>query len=52
MSSEGERGERKFKQVGTRPIRHDGLEKVTGRARFGADYTLPGTLQGLSLIHI
>jgi len=39
--------ERKFKQVGSRPIRHDGLDKVTGRARFGADYTLPGTLQGV-----
>lgn len=39
--------ERKFKQVGSRPIRHDGLDKVTGRARFGADYTLPGALQGV-----
>ena len=32
----------KFKQVGSRPVRHDGLEKVTGRARFGADVSLPG----------
>jgi CO/xanthine dehydrogenase Mo-binding subunit len=32
--------------VGTRPVRPDGIEKVTGRARFGADYTLPGTLVG------
>ena len=29
--------DRKFKQVGTRPIRPDGFEKVTGRANFGAD---------------
>ncbi len=41
--------ERKFKQVGTRPIRHDGLEKVTGRANFGSDYSLPGMLQGAVL---
>ncbi len=38
--------ERKFKYVGTRPIRHDGLDKVTGRADFGADYELPGMLHG------
>ena len=38
--------ERKFRQVGTRPIRHDGLDKVTGRAQFGADYSLPGMLWG------
>ena len=38
--------ERKFKQVGTRPIRHDGLDKVTGRANFGADLALPGMLHG------
>src|SRR3989449_10380548 len=32
--------------VGTRTIRPDGLDKVTGRARFGADYNLPGQLIG------
>src|SRR5499426_1649554 len=32
--------------VGTRPIRHDGLDKVTGRAKFGADINLPGMLHG------
>ena len=31
-----------YKWVGTRPIRPDGLEKVTGKARFGADLALPG----------
>jgi CO/xanthine dehydrogenase Mo-binding subunit len=34
------------KYVGTRPIRPDGMDKVTGRARFGADYNLPGQLFG------
>jgi CO/xanthine dehydrogenase Mo-binding subunit len=38
-----------FKVVGTRPIRPDGIEKVTGRARFGADAVLPGMLVGLVL---
>jgi CO/xanthine dehydrogenase Mo-binding subunit len=38
--------DRAFKVVGTRPIRHDGLDKVTGRARYGADLLLPGTLHG------
>jgi xanthine dehydrogenase molybdenum-binding subunit len=38
-----------FKVVGTRPIRHDGLDKVTGRAKYGADITLPGMLYGAVL---
>ncbi|MEP3333912.1 xanthine dehydrogenase family protein molybdopterin-binding subunit [Sedimentitalea sp.] len=33
-----------FTQVGTRPNRPDGIDKVTGRARFGADATAPGML--------
>src|SRR5256886_5233821 len=32
--------------VGTRTIRPDGHDKVTGRARFGADFNLPGQLIG------
>ena len=36
----------KFKSVGTRPIRPDGVDKVTGRARFGADMQAPGMLVG------
>ena len=32
--------------VGTNPVKHDGMEKVTGRARFGADFSLPGMLFG------
>ncbi len=35
-----------FKVVGTRPIRPDGVDKVTGRANFGADLALPGMLWG------
>jgi CO/xanthine dehydrogenase Mo-binding subunit len=38
-----------YKWVGTRPIRPDGLDKVTGKARFGADLTLPGMLEGAVL---
>jgi CO/xanthine dehydrogenase Mo-binding subunit len=37
-------GERKFKYVGTTPDRPDGFDKVTGRARFGADASAPGML--------
>ena len=33
-----------FNVVGSRPIRHDGEEKVTGRARYSADINLPGLL--------
>src|SRR5258708_560233 len=35
-----------FKVVGTRPIRPDGADKVTGRATFGADMAMPGMLTG------
>ena len=35
-----------YKVVGTRPIRHDGWDKVTGRAKYGADIQLAGTLHG------
>ncbi len=35
-----------FRVIGTRPIRHDGVDKVTGRARYGADYSFPGMLHG------
>jgi len=35
-----------FKWVGTRPVRPDGVSKVTGTARYGADYFLPGALFG------
>src|SRR5215475_70849 len=35
-----------FQVVGTRPLRPDGADKVTGRAKFGADLALPGQLVG------
>ena len=35
-----------FKVVGTRPIRHDGYDKVTGRAKYGADVQLADLLHG------
>ncbi len=37
---------RAFKQVGTRPNRPDGVDKVTGRAMYGADMSMPGMLVG------
>jgi CO/xanthine dehydrogenase Mo-binding subunit len=35
-----------LKVVGTRPVRPDGVDKVTGRANYGADMTMPGMLMG------
>src|SRR3954451_19809851 len=37
---------RNFTSVGTRPIRPDGIDKVTGRARYGADFNMAGQLVG------
>lgn len=38
-----------YRQIGSRPDRPDGLDKVTGRARYGADMTAPGMLWGAVL---
>ena len=38
-----------FKVIGTRPARPDGVDKVTGRARYGADTFAPGQLVGVIL---
>jgi len=35
-----------FSVVGTRPLRPDGADKVTGRALYGADFAAAGLLQG------
>ena len=35
-----------FKWVGTRPIRPDGVPKVTGTAQYGSDMAMPGMLVG------
>ena len=32
--------------IGTRPVRHDGADKVTGRALYGADLQIAGMLHG------
>ncbi len=45
-SSEPPAARPRYRFVGTRPVRHDGLDKVTGRARFAADCDLPGQLAG------
>ncbi|MGD1923687.1 MAG: xanthine dehydrogenase family protein molybdopterin-binding subunit [Paracoccaceae bacterium] len=38
-----------FSAVGTRPVRPDGIDKVTGKAMFGADISAPGMLHGAIL---
>jgi len=38
--------EKELKVVGSRPVRPDGVDRVTGRARFGADVNLPGQIYG------
>ena len=35
-----------YKYVGTRPVRPDGVDKVAGRAQFGADLNMPNMLYG------
>jgi xanthine dehydrogenase molybdenum-binding subunit len=35
-----------YQVIGTRPIRHDGIDKVTGRAQYGADFQAAGLLHG------
>ena len=37
---------KEYSVVGTRPIRHDGADKVTGRALYGADFQPTGLLHG------
>ncbi|MGE5597342.1 MAG: xanthine dehydrogenase family protein molybdopterin-binding subunit [Hyphomicrobiales bacterium] len=36
----------RYRVIGTRPVRPDGVDKVTGRAVYGADIRLPGMLRG------
>ncbi len=36
----------RYKVIGTRPIRHDGADKVTGKAIYAADMHLPGMVFG------
>ncbi len=46
MNAENKMPKQVFRSVGTRPVRPDGVDKVTGRARYGADYDMPGQLVG------
>lgn len=46
---EPESNNRKYQVIGTRPVRPDGVDKVTGRALYGADFQLPGMLFGAVL---
>lgn len=41
--------DRQYQVIGTRPIRHDGADKVTGRAKYGGDVHLSGMLHGYIL---
>ncbi len=38
-----------FKVVGTRPVRPDGVDKVTGKAIYGPDFVAPGMIHGAIL---
>ena len=46
LDKSGFNPDKKLKIVGSSPVKHDGLDKVTGRAKFGADMFLPGMLVG------
>ena len=35
-----------YNVVGTRPVRPDGTDKVTGRAKYGGDFQMAGLLHG------
>ncbi len=40
---------RPYRVIGTSPVRPDAVDKVTGRAVYGPDFTLPGALAGAVL---
>src|ERR1700752_154381 len=46
LEKSGFNRDKKYRIVGTSPVKHDGIDKVTGRAKFGADLFLPGMLVG------
>ena len=49
MTTTADKPAQDFKVVGTRPIRHDGIDKVLGRAQYGGDLKLPGLAHGAVL---
>ena len=46
MSSSNDSTKVNYRVVGTRPVRHDGVDKVTGHALYGADFSMAGQLYG------
>ncbi len=46
MATKESRPSDAYRVIGTRPIRHDGVDKVTGRAVYGNDVQLPGLVHG------
>ena len=46
ISKDLDKSKTEYKVIGTRPIRHDGTDKVTGRALYGADYYPTGLIYG------
>ena len=46
MASNVVLSQKEYKAVGKRPIRHDGYDKVTGKAQYGDDVHPPGHLHG------
>ena len=49
MTTTADKPAQEFNVVGTRPIRHDGVDKVLGRALYGGDLKLPGLAHGAVL---
>src|SRR4030042_5591363 len=49
MTAKVMREEKAYQVICPRPIRHDGTDKVTGRALYGADVLLSGMLYGAML---
>src|SRR5262245_60772641 len=39
-------GKKKYSVIGQRPVRHDGADKVTGKAIYTADFVLPNMAHG------
>ena len=49
IAAEESNAKKPYKYIGTRPVRHDGLEKINGKARFAADITKPRMVHGYVL---
>jgi xanthine dehydrogenase molybdenum-binding subunit len=42
--NQSKRGQENYRLIGGRPIRHDGVDKVTGRAKYAADIKMAGVI--------